>query len=147
MRGGRGGGCLPSGRVFLQGWGTICFCFCFVVSRSCEAVFFIRFRLLVVGYFLFLRLLLLLLLSRLVFCLTSILSVCVCVFCQGLSRTPIDTQGFSSALRLMETTCADSFELFYGLFRYNPHSHTQLRRLRDSFAEVERQVGRLVGDW
>lgn len=59
---------------------------------------------------------------------------------QGLSRTPIDTQGFSSALRLMETTCADSFELFYGLFRYNPHSHTQLRKLRDSFAEVERQV-------
>lgn len=41
----------------------------------------------------------------------------------------------------METTCADSFELFYGLFRYNPHSHTQLRKLRDSFAEVERQVG------
>eukprot|EP00903_Cladosiphon_okamuranus_P012334 g11563.t1 len=59
---------------------------------------------------------------------------------QGLSRTPIDTQGFSSALRLMETTCADSFELFYGLFRYNPHSHTQLRKLRDSFAEVERQL-------
>lgn len=40
----------------------------------------------------------------------------------------------------METTCADSFELFYGLFRYNPHSHSQLRKLRDSFAEVERQV-------
>ena len=59
---------------------------------------------------------------------------------QGLSRTPIDTQGFSSALRLMETTCADSFELFYGLFRYNPHSHSQLRKLRDSFAEVDRQV-------
>ncbi|CBN76762.1 Trifunctional Chorismate Mutase/Prephenate Dehydratase/Prephenate Dehydrogenase [Ectocarpus siliculosus] len=59
---------------------------------------------------------------------------------QGLSRTPIDTQGFASALRLMETTCADSFELFYGLFRYNPHSHTQLRKLRDSFAEVERQL-------
>ncbi|CAN0082904.1 unnamed protein product, partial [Laminaria digitata] len=59
---------------------------------------------------------------------------------QGLSRTPIDTQGFSSALRLMETTCADSFELFYGLFRYNPHSHSQLRKLRESFAEVERQA-------
>lgn len=40
----------------------------------------------------------------------------------------------------METTCADSFELFYGLFRFNPHSHSQLRKLRDSFAEVERQV-------
>lgn len=67
---------------------------------------------------------------------------------QGLSRTPIDTQGFSSALRLMETTCADSFELFYGLFRYNPHSHSQLRKLRESFAEVERQVsfeGRVGG--
>lgn len=59
---------------------------------------------------------------------------------QGLSRTPIDTQGFSSALRLMETTCADSFELFYGLFRYNPHSHSQLKKLRESFAEVERQL-------
>lgn len=65
---------------------------------------------------------------------------CVMLMKQGLSRTPIDTQGFSSAMRLMETTCADSFELFYGLFRYNPHSNEQLRRLRESFAEVERQV-------
>ena len=49
----------------------------------------------------------------------------------------------------METTCADSFELFYGLFRYNPHSHSQLRKLRESFAEVERQAslngGRVEG--
>lgn len=43
-------------------------------------------------------------------------------------------------MKLMESTCADSFELFYGLYRYNPHSNEQLRRLRESFAEVERQV-------
>ncbi|CAM9840452.1 unnamed protein product, partial [Discosporangium mesarthrocarpum] len=66
---------------------------------------------------------------------------------QGLSSTPIDTQGFKSALRLMETTCADSFDLFYGLFKYNTHSNDQLRRLRESFAEVERQarpMGRIM---
>jgi prephenate dehydrogenase len=59
---------------------------------------------------------------------------------QGLMETPIDTRGFQSALRLMETTCSDSFDLFYGLYKFNPHSHETLRRLRDSFAHVERQL-------
>lgn len=33
---------------------------------------------------------------------------------QGLKATPIDTTGFQSVLRLIETTNADSFDLFYG---------------------------------
>jgi prephenate dehydrogenase len=59
---------------------------------------------------------------------------------QGLAQTPIDTRGFQSALRLMETTCSDSFDLFYGLYKFNEHSHETLRRLRESFAHVERQL-------
>ncbi|CAN0389067.1 unnamed protein product, partial [Phaeothamnion confervicola] len=59
---------------------------------------------------------------------------------QGLRETPIDTRGFQSALRLMENTCSDSFDLFYGLYKFNAHSHEQLRRLRESFAHVERQL-------
>ncbi|KAL3939154.1 MAG: hypothetical protein SGARI_001472, partial [Bacillariaceae sp.] len=32
---------------------------------------------------------------------------------QGLSRTPIDTKGFESVLKLIDSTTADSFDLFY----------------------------------
>ncbi|KAG5178627.1 Trifunctional chorismate Mutase/Prephenate Dehydratase/Prephenate dehydrogenase [Tribonema minus] len=59
---------------------------------------------------------------------------------QRLAQTPIDTRGFQSALRLMETTCSDSFDLFYGLYKFNAHSHETLRGLRESFAQVERQL-------
>ena len=38
---------------------------------------------------------------------------------QGLVATPIDTRGFQSVLRLIENTNADSFDLFYGLYKYN----------------------------
>ena len=31
-----------------------------------------------------------------------------------LEQTPINTKGFESMLGLVETTCSDSFELFYG---------------------------------
>ena len=31
---------------------------------------------------------------------------------QGLTETPIDTNGFQSVLRLIDTTTADSFDLF-----------------------------------
>mmetsp|Transcript_20144 Transcript_20144/g.29768 ORF Transcript_20144/g.29768 Transcript_20144/m.29768 type:complete len:687 (+) Transcript_20144:16-2076(+) len=59
---------------------------------------------------------------------------------QCLMNTPIDTRGFQNVLRLMETTCSDSFDLFYGLYKFNAHSHSTLKSLRESFAQVERQL-------
>ena len=59
---------------------------------------------------------------------------------QGLQPTPIDTRGFQSVLKLVDNTCRDSFDLFYGLFKYNKHSSDQIQRLREAFANVERQL-------
>ena len=41
---------------------------------------------------------------------------------QGLAPTPIDTKGFQSVLKLIGSTTADSFELFYGLYKFNNNS-------------------------
>ena len=54
-----------------------------------------------------------------------------------LHPTPIDTKGFESVLKIVETTCDDSFDLFYGLYRYNPHSKSTLLCLRKAMADIE----------
>lgn len=64
---------------------------------------------------------------------------------QGLRSTPIDTRGFQSVLKLVDNTCRDSFDLFYGLFKYNKHSSDQIQRLREAFANVERQLAAKEG--
>lgn len=38
------------------------------------------------------------------------------------TSTPIDTRGYESLLTLVDNTNNDSFELYYGLFMYNPVS-------------------------
>ena len=60
---------------------------------------------------------------------------------QGLKATPIDTTGFQSVLRLIETTNADSFDLFYGLYKYNRNSGYTIGRLRGALDDV---VGALL---
>lgn len=55
---------------------------------------------------------------------------------QGLEPTPIDTKGFGSVLNLIESTTADSFDLFYGLYKYNHHSMDTIVRLRESMDDV-----------
>lgn len=55
----------------------------------------------------------------------------------SLRKTPIDTTGFESILRIVETTCDDSFDLFYGLYRYNHHSKSTLLSLRKALADLE----------
>jgi arogenate dehydrogenase (NADP+) len=49
---------------------------------------------------------------------------------QGLAQTPIDTSGFESVLRLVDSTTADSFDLFYGLYKYNQNSVETIERLK-----------------
>eukprot|EP00581_Thalassiosira_minuscula_P010068 CAMPEP_0183702134 /NCGR_PEP_ID=MMETSP0737-20130205/340_1 /TAXON_ID=385413 /ORGANISM="Thalassiosira miniscula, Strain CCMP1093" /LENGTH=375 /DNA_ID=CAMNT_0025928685 /DNA_START=355 /DNA_END=1482 /DNA_ORIENTATION=+ len=55
---------------------------------------------------------------------------------QGLKATPIDTKGFQNVLKLIETTNADSFELFYGLFKFNRNSMAIIEKLKEAMDDV-----------
>jgi prephenate dehydrogenase len=59
---------------------------------------------------------------------------------QNLSPTPIDTKGFQTVLNLVENTCKDSFDLFFGLYYYNSYATNQLQNIREALAQVERQL-------
>lgn len=58
----------------------------------------------------------------------------------GVESTPINTKGYESLLGVVDTTCKDSDDLFYGLFKYNPNARAQLDKLE--FA-IHRIRGRL----
>lgn len=56
---------------------------------------------------------------------------------QGLSQTPIDTKGFESVLKLIDSTTADSFDLFYGLYKYNQrNSMMTIQQLQRAMEDV-----------
>ena len=55
---------------------------------------------------------------------------------QGLSQTPIDTSGFQSVLKLIDSTTADSFDLFYGLYKYNQNSLETIKQLQVAMNDV-----------
>jgi len=55
---------------------------------------------------------------------------------QGLSETPIDTRGFESVLKLVDSTTADSFDLFYGLYKFNQNSMDTIVKLRTAMDNV-----------
>ncbi len=59
---------------------------------------------------------------------------------QGLQPTPIDTRGFQSVLKLIENTNADSFDLFYGLYKFNRNSGDTIGRLRDAMDAITRSL-------
>jgi len=55
---------------------------------------------------------------------------------QGLVQTPIDTSGFQSVLKLVDSTNADSFDLFYGLYKYNQNSMDTITKLQSAMNHV-----------
>lgn len=57
---------------------------------------------------------------------------------QGLAITPIDTKGFESVLQLIDSTTADSFDLFYGLYKYN------IKNSRATIAELKSAMDNVV---
>jgi hypothetical protein len=65
---------------------------------------------------------------------------------QGLQATPIDTKGFQSVLKLIETTNADSFDLFYGLYKFNRNSREAIRRLKESMSDVVKKLLEMEGE-
>jgi len=56
------------------------------------------------------------------------------------SSSPIATTGFKALLKLVETTCSDSFDLFYALYAHNPASSEQLQQFADAFADLKREL-------
>ncbi|KAL9676959.1 hypothetical protein QQ045_005182 [Rhodiola kirilowii] len=57
-----------------------------------------------------------------------------------LEPTEIDTKGYESLLDLVENTAGDSFDLYYGLFMYNPNAVLQLKRLDLGFEALRKQL-------
>eukprot|EP00985_Skeletonema_marinoi_P007371 scaffold3223_cov161-Skeletonema_marinoi.AAC.3 len=55
---------------------------------------------------------------------------------QGLQATPVDTKGFQNVLRLIETTHSDSFDLFFGLYKYNRNSMDTIVKLKESMDQI-----------
>eukprot|EP00591_Stephanopyxis_turris_P009223 CAMPEP_0195509892 /NCGR_PEP_ID=MMETSP0794_2-20130614/2693_1 /TAXON_ID=515487 /ORGANISM="Stephanopyxis turris, Strain CCMP 815" /LENGTH=468 /DNA_ID=CAMNT_0040637211 /DNA_START=136 /DNA_END=1542 /DNA_ORIENTATION=+ len=62
---------------------------------------------------------------------------------QGLQATPIDTKGFQNVLKLVATTTADSFDLFYGLYKYNPNAVETIMNLRSALDDVVTDLERM----
>lgn len=56
------------------------------------------------------------------------------------SSTPIDTVGYQNLCLIADHVCKDSFDLFYGLFKYNENSKEQLNLLKQGILSVEQQL-------
>jgi arogenate dehydrogenase (NADP+) len=54
----------------------------------------------------------------------------------GCESTPINTKGFNTLLELIENTDKDSFDLFQGLYKFNPHSQVQLDAFQQAFEDL-----------
>ncbi|XVF34556.1 hypothetical protein REPUB_Repub18cG0069100 [Reevesia pubescens] len=62
----------------------------------------------------------------------------------GLESTPINTKGYETLLDLVENTCGDSFDLYYGLFLYNKSALEMVERLDLAFDALRNELfGRL----
>jgi len=57
-----------------------------------------------------------------------------------LKETPINTKGYEQLLNLVTNTTNDSFDLYYGLYSYNPTAREQLARLEDALREVKNSL-------
>lgn len=58
----------------------------------------------------------------------------------SLESTPVDTKGYETLLKLVENTAGDSFDLYYGLFLYNPNAMEQLERFHLAFESLKKQL-------
>ncbi|XP_022730469.1 arogenate dehydrogenase 1, chloroplastic [Durio zibethinus] len=62
----------------------------------------------------------------------------------GLESTPINTKGYETLLDLVDNTCGDSFDLYYGLFLYNKSALEMVERLHLAFDALRNELfGRL----
>jgi arogenate dehydrogenase (NADP+) len=57
-----------------------------------------------------------------------------------LSVTPISSREYAALCDVAEMTANDTFDLFYGMFKYNDRAKELLNRMRDNLASVERKL-------
>lgn len=58
----------------------------------------------------------------------------------NVQSTPINTKGYESLLGVVDTTCKDSFDLFYGLFKYNPNARQELNKLENALKDIRNML-------
>jgi aspartate/methionine/tyrosine aminotransferase/prephenate dehydratase/prephenate dehydrogenase len=55
----------------------------------------------------------------------------------NLNQNEISSLGYNLLIKVKENTCKDSFDLFRGLFKFNPETHIQLEQFRKSLNQIE----------
>lgn len=57
-----------------------------------------------------------------------------------LSATPVSSREYAALCDVADITSNDTFDLFYGMFKYNNRAKELLNRMRDNLASVERKL-------
>eukprot|EP00550_Attheya_septentrionalis_P003837 CAMPEP_0198283940 /NCGR_PEP_ID=MMETSP1449-20131203/3526_1 /TAXON_ID=420275 /ORGANISM="Attheya septentrionalis, Strain CCMP2084" /LENGTH=740 /DNA_ID=CAMNT_0043980843 /DNA_START=197 /DNA_END=2419 /DNA_ORIENTATION=+ len=57
-----------------------------------------------------------------------------------LPPTPVISKEYAALCEVADLTNDDSFDLFYGMFKYNDRAKSHLNQMRDNLAKVERQL-------
>lgn len=57
-----------------------------------------------------------------------------------LPPTIVSSKEYAALRDVAEMTAADTFDMFYGLFKFNPNASTHLNKMRDNLAKIERQI-------
>lgn len=54
--------------------------------------------------------------------------------------TPVSSREYSALCDVADLTASDTFDLFYGMFKYNDRAKELLNKMRDNLASVERKL-------
>lgn len=57
-----------------------------------------------------------------------------------LPPTPVVSKEYAALCDVADMTSGDSFDLFFGMFKYNSNARLHLTKMRDNLAELERQL-------
>uniref|UniRef100_A0A7S1TLD2 Prephenate/arogenate dehydrogenase domain-containing protein n=1 Tax=Erythrolobus australicus TaxID=1077150 RepID=A0A7S1TLD2_9RHOD len=61
----------------------------------------------------------------------------------SLRSTPVNTKGYEALLSVVDTTCKDSFELFYGLYKFNANAKRELDKMEVALRRLRAQLEQL----
>lgn len=59
---------------------------------------------------------------------------------QLLPPTPVSSKEYAALCDVADMTAGDSFDLFFGMFKYNNRAREYLDKMRDNLANIERQL-------
>jgi hypothetical protein len=57
-----------------------------------------------------------------------------------LPPTPVSSKEYAALCDVTDMTSGDTFDLFYGMYKYNPRAKEHISKLRENLAKVERQL-------